>query len=332
MLHQTVSIAMATYNGQRFLGDQLASLGSQSLKPLELIVTDDRSSDATLGMLRSFAKRAPFPVRVVRNEENLGYRLNFIKAASLCSGSVIAFCDQDDVWEQHKVAAVTRHFSGSDDWAVSHDFSVFFDDCRPPIASYFDFLRLSGLPPACSIKGCTTAFRRELIAKFGWPDRSAKINHDTWVCLTSALLRKRGYIHDSLINYRIHGRNASGVILGGDRPVGRIMRSLSLPPFTSKDELDLTLGFLIPNFIPDDNHALVRNLVVSSSGDAPVKDRQSALDALERNLAIRRFVTGELYARPIRRTFRAFRLFLQRAYRNGDGVQGLLLDVLGRRV
>ena len=99
----TVSIALATYNGARFLRQQLDSLDAQELLPKELVVTDDASSDATADIVARFAETARFPVYFHRNETRLGWRANFFRAMSLCKGDTIALCDQDDVWYPTKL-------------------------------------------------------------------------------------------------------------------------------------------------------------------------------------------------------------------------------------
>src|SRR3954470_19039846 len=83
------SVAMCTYNGARFLGAQLASVAAQTRPPDELVVCDDRSTDETADIVRAFASRAPFPVRLHVNEENLGSTKNFERALSFCEGEVI---------------------------------------------------------------------------------------------------------------------------------------------------------------------------------------------------------------------------------------------------
>jgi glycosyltransferase involved in cell wall biosynthesis len=93
------SIALATFNGDKFLRRQLVSLAEQTLMPAELVVTDDGSRDDTLAILEKFSKTAPFPVHVHHNEERLGYRANrygtrnFTRAAtpSECA-TVCTFC------------------------------------------------------------------------------------------------------------------------------------------------------------------------------------------------------------------------------------------------
>ena len=93
-----ISIAMATFNGDKFIKEQLDSFAKQTITPFELVVCDDGSTDSTLGIVMNFAQSASFKVRVYQNPENLGFSNNFMKCASLCEGEWIAFSDQDDVW------------------------------------------------------------------------------------------------------------------------------------------------------------------------------------------------------------------------------------------
>ena len=99
----SASVAMCTYNGERFLSEQLHSFAAQTVLPDELVVCDDGSTDGTLEILEDFRRTAPFPVRIYRNEKNLGYVKNFEKAALLCGGDIIFFSDQDDIWLPEKV-------------------------------------------------------------------------------------------------------------------------------------------------------------------------------------------------------------------------------------
>ena len=102
-----ISVAIAAYNGERFLGEQLESLANQTRLPDELIVSDDRSTDRTVDIVRCFAARAPFSVRVLPNDRNLGVNRNFDRAVAACTGDVVFLCDQDDVWLPHKVAEMS---------------------------------------------------------------------------------------------------------------------------------------------------------------------------------------------------------------------------------
>jgi len=100
----TLSVVMATCNGEKFLEDQLFSIARQARLPDKTLISDDGSTDATMAFLERFAWNSPFPVRLYRNPVSLGYRDHFIKAASLCQGDLIAFSDQDDVWLENRLA------------------------------------------------------------------------------------------------------------------------------------------------------------------------------------------------------------------------------------
>ena len=113
--HMKFSVAMCTYNGAAYLEEQLDSIARQIRLPDELVVCDDNSSDESLRILRSFAARSAFPVRLHSNESNLGSTKNFEKAICLCSGDVIALADQDDVWHPEKLAILEREFSSTPD-------------------------------------------------------------------------------------------------------------------------------------------------------------------------------------------------------------------------
>lgn len=107
-----ISVAMATYNGAKYLSAQLDSLATQEYLPHELVICDDGSSDDTLQIVERFSEMAPFSVRIYRNPQNLGYADNFFKAARLCSGEWIAFCDQDDVWLPNKLRDANNAIKG----------------------------------------------------------------------------------------------------------------------------------------------------------------------------------------------------------------------------
>ncbi len=104
----SISIAMAVYNGERFIREQLDSFTGQTRLPDELVVSDNASTDRTVEVVREFAARAPFPVRLYINERNLGVTKNFERAISECTGDMIFLSDCDDVWYPVKVAAMER--------------------------------------------------------------------------------------------------------------------------------------------------------------------------------------------------------------------------------
>src|SRR6202789_3618532 len=106
-----ISVALCTYNGERFLPQQLASIAKQTRPPDELVVCDDRSTDRTVALLQEFAASSPYPVRIFENEHNLGYAANFERAIRLCEGNLIALSDQDDIWYPIRLERSEQEFA-----------------------------------------------------------------------------------------------------------------------------------------------------------------------------------------------------------------------------
>lgn len=99
----TVSIAIATFNGEKYIDALLQSLSKQSRLPDEVVISDDCSIDSTVEKLEKFAVSAPFKIKVLRSDVRQGVVVNFYKAFDACECDYIAYCDQDDVWDPRKI-------------------------------------------------------------------------------------------------------------------------------------------------------------------------------------------------------------------------------------
>jgi glycosyltransferase involved in cell wall biosynthesis len=110
---KTISVAMCTYNGEKYIREQLDSIAGQTRLPIELIICDDRSTDNTSVIIGEFAASAPFSVKFSINSANLGSSAkgiskNFAQACALCCGELIVPCDQDDIWQPNKLASMAE--------------------------------------------------------------------------------------------------------------------------------------------------------------------------------------------------------------------------------
>ena len=113
MTNNYLSVAMCTYNGARYLPEQLESIASQSSLPKELVVCDDGSTDGSIDIIKAFAREAPFKVSLHINSQRLGTTKNFEKAIDSCFGEIIALSDQDDFWSPDKLRLIQSQFCGS---------------------------------------------------------------------------------------------------------------------------------------------------------------------------------------------------------------------------
>ena len=119
----STSIALCTYNGERFLQAQLDSLLAQTQRPDQIVIRDDVSTDRTLDILRAFvpvAEALGIAVDLQVNAVNSGYRLNFDGALRACTGEVIFLCDHDDVWHADKVSRFCAEFDARPDLLALH--------------------------------------------------------------------------------------------------------------------------------------------------------------------------------------------------------------------
>jgi glycosyltransferase involved in cell wall biosynthesis len=220
----SVSVAMCTYNGSRFLQQQLESIASQNRIPDELVICDDCSTDETRGILSEFANRATFPVRLEFNRTNLGSTKNFEKAISLCQCNIIALCDQDDVWHAEKLGCMLERLERDQNiGAVFSDAELIDESCKFLSKSLWQtafinqrkqdrFDKGEGLSVMLKhpvVTGATMAFRsefRDLILPI-----PSKQLHDHWIALLIAAVSKLVPIKKTLIMYRRHGTQQIGL-------------------------------------------------------------------------------------------------------------------------
>lgn len=254
----TISVAMATYNGEKFILDQLHSLARQTHTPLELVVSDDGSTDGTLALVEAFAKTAPFAIRVLPSHKRLGFADNFLHAAEQCRGDLIAFCDQDDEWLPEKLARSAERIAADGSLLAIHPLTVVDTMLKPTgfvwtqeIASDHTFEPLE-LSPYCIGFGNTMLFDRavlDLIPREKRPrqpdKRSQPLSHDHWVYSLCAALGRVSHLAEPLILYRQHESSTFGV-----KPrllTNRLYSALVVPEgrFREEAEFNRTMASLL---------------------------------------------------------------------------------------
>lgn len=232
-----VSIAMCTYNGEKYLREQLQSIAVQTLLPHQLVVCDDGSTDRTVQILEDFAKTAPFQVCIFRNTANLGYTKNFEKAINLCDGDLIALSDQDDIWYPHKLKTLCSILEGDRNIG-----GVFSDADLMNFTSgtakgtlwkkycfnskqqhrFRNQRALEVLLQRSVVTGMTLIFRSDL------RDRLLPIppswEHDGWLALILVLTSKLEFTPDRLVKYRLHEAQQISVPESQLRKISRFLR------------------------------------------------------------------------------------------------------------
>lgn len=204
-----LSVAMATYNGARWLDAQLDSILAQIGAQDELVIVDDASRD---GCAERIDERRDRRIRLLRNANNCGVRVSFERAMGACRAPFLFLSDQDDVWLPGKVDALTAALAGGAILAIS-DASVIDGEGRVVEPSFM--ARRGGFRGGfvhTLVKnrylGCAMAFRRDLLDE-ALPIPHDVPMHDMWIGALAALRGPVAYIDRPLMQYRRHGANVS---------------------------------------------------------------------------------------------------------------------------
>lgn len=223
-----ISIALCTYNGAAHLVQQLESILGQTRVPDELVVCDDLSSDNTTAIVKDFAVKASFPVRLYSNTENIGSTKNFEKAITLCSGNIIVLSDQDDVWYPEKLMRIETVFLNSPRvGAVVTDAEMVDERLNHLEYSLWGSLKFSRFQQKRVTKGeafevllkhnfatgITMAFRAEF-KNFILPIPANWV-HDGWIGLLIAAMADLAIIPELLNKYRQHTNQQIGATKKG---------------------------------------------------------------------------------------------------------------------
>lgn len=218
-----ISVAMATYNGERYIAEQLESICKQTKKVDEIVIVDDCSTDGTVEIVRRYRNQYPqCNIRFYVNEANLGYKKNFYKAMSLCEGDIIFLCDQDDIWRENKVEVLTEILSNNSDIAlVSSSFIQINADGQEVSDNKSAYKRKMKTQELISVpledlifhnisQGCAMALKieiKDLYLKFFTED----LPHDWLLNVIAAMQKKCYYLNDPMFYYRIHEKNTIGL-------------------------------------------------------------------------------------------------------------------------
>jgi glycosyltransferase involved in cell wall biosynthesis len=231
-----ISVALATFQGARFLHLQLESIANQTLLPTELVVGDDGSSDRSAQIVAEFAQSAPFPVSLQVHSHRVGSARNFESVIGECAGDVIALSDQDDVWKPTKLEELARAIGdASSPGMVFSDGEVIDADGRPLGISCWDAIDVTARERKAmaageqfetlvrrqrrvggTLPGAMLAFRthfRPLLLPFPdfLPAAGKGLLHDSWIALLVSAVSRVGVVDEPLVLYRQHGDQQIGV-------------------------------------------------------------------------------------------------------------------------
>ena len=227
----TISVALCTFNGAKFLETQLKSILAQTTPVDEIVVCDDGSTDDTIKIITEFKNKYPALISFNRNDTPLRVIKNFEKAISLCKGDIIFLSDQDDVWKNKKVERVVEYFQNNPSYLGAFTDAELIDDSENPLnTTIWDILSFKEFAKdkmdifkylvfhGNVVTGACLAIKKEakpLILPFKLITDNL---HDAFIALKLAEHNQLGVITEPLIQYRLHSSQQTNVL----KKIGRL--------------------------------------------------------------------------------------------------------------
>lgn len=204
----TISVAMATFNGEKYIYKQLESIVKQTILPDEIVVSDDGSIDNTLRIVTDFAKEHQnIKWTILETKENCGYIKNYFKAIQATSGELIFLSDQDDLWAENKIEIVSAFFSNTNVLSVHTNYSiidandVIIRDRQIDYNSGLHYYNLKAFCKRLNYCGMSSAFRCTLKPVLLSIDTDHIPTHD-WTIHALAVVRDGMYVCDEVTSMR----------------------------------------------------------------------------------------------------------------------------------
>lgn len=222
MREVSVSVALASYNGEKYIEEQIRSILQNLEMQDEIIISDDGSTDRTLAIIKGFDD----PRIMLFKGPGEGVKKNFENAIRYCGGRYIFLCDQDDIWAPDKVDKVVNTFLETKAPVVVHDCQIVNENGDVIEDSFYAFRKSGPGKFKNLIKntyiGCCMAFDAALKDAF-LPIPNDIEMHDQWIGIIGDNIGKNVFIGDKLIKYRRHENNASDAF--NHHPVKKMLRN-----------------------------------------------------------------------------------------------------------
>ena len=232
------SVALCTFNGEKYLRKQLDSILEQTVAVDEIVVCDDLSTDATLSILNQYKETFPNIFKIHANEKNLRSVKNFEKAISLCENEIVFLCDQDDMWIPEKVEVILNQFKISPELQViaTNAFIINDDEDMLNVSTIYDI-------PSKTTKemkkilffhqnfctGATMAVRKYFADDLMPFPPENLFHHDEWIALKASLKNQLLFLNDRLIKYRIHQNQLVGGVIFSEQDLQKRLDKIELP-------------------------------------------------------------------------------------------------------
>lgn len=221
-----VEILMATYNGSKYLKDQIDSILNQDYSQFKLIIRDDCSNDTTSHILKEYQEKYPNKISILEGSERVGVKGNFSKLLESSKADYIMLADQDDVWlankiklSLEKIREVEKKYGQSTPILIHTNLKVVNEKLELISESFWNYTNIF---PSNSktinkilvqnvVTGCTVILNKSL-KEIALPIPPESFMHDWWLALVASLFGKIDIIDQSTMLYRQHNKNTLGAL------------------------------------------------------------------------------------------------------------------------
>lgn len=248
MHYAMISIVLATYNGAKYIKEQLDSILCQTLQTFELVVCDDGSMDDTVNILREYAQKDD-RIRIYVNEHNLGFKKNFDNAIRKAKGDYIALCDQDDIWLPNHLEILFNAMT--DETQLVCGKPIFVDENNEELPDKYDYFLMYRYPTTnkdtarhiflgrSTYQGASMLIRKSFFDK-ALPIPDGAYYHDSWFAILACFMDGFVFVDKPTMRYR---RFSDSVTFGDIRisAAKRFCASI-VYDYTTKDRLALLDG------------------------------------------------------------------------------------------
>lgn len=236
-----ISIVMATYNGEKYIEEQIDSIFAQTRKPDEVLFFDDGSTDQTPQIVERFIEEHSLQTtwRFEKNQENKGCILNFLDGADRATGDVIFYADQDDIWDHRKLELMEKGFQEHPDMKACYCLRHFINADGSEIPMRHDFMtnvkvRTEGFQKVSlneavrynKSPGLCLAIRKDLITETRKMILDNGLTHDLPIGTVAAIYNGYYVLNQKLVYYRQHGNNVSAARVNLKSRMSRIDKQI----------------------------------------------------------------------------------------------------------
>lgn len=228
-----ISLLMATYNGEKYIVEQLESIYNQTIMPDEVLIADDVSNDGTVGLIEKFIEQHDLKNwKLMINSNNKGYKKNFYDLIQQATGDIIFLSDQDDVWEKNKIELMTKELEKNSKIKSINAAVKYVDSRLNPLEvklksdfynenllyykgqlGFLTNIPLSSIIVANITPGCAMCFSKDIKEEF-LETYDFNLPHDWHLNLLAAIHEGCFFMNEILIKYRIHENNTIGTNAG----------------------------------------------------------------------------------------------------------------------